>query len=62
MRGHDVFDLFYGKYKKREDELLEQYVSVAPREEFKDILDAIDRFIYFENRKNTPPVLTGSSR
>ena len=31
--------------------VLKQYVELAPREEFKDILDGIDRFIYFYNRK-----------
>ena len=52
LRGHDLFDLFYGRFQKREREILNKYVELAPREEFKDILEAIDRFIYFENRKN----------
>ena len=51
LRGHNLFDIFYGKYKDREQDLLKQYVELAPREEFKDILDGIDRFIYFYNRK-----------
>lgn len=51
MRGHDVFDLFYGRFRRQEEELLNRYVELAPREEFKDILDAIDRFLYFESRK-----------
>ena len=34
-----------------ENELLSRYVALAPREEFADILDAIDRFVYFESRK-----------
>lgn len=51
LRGHNLFGIFYGKYKDREQELLKQYVELAPREEFKDILDGIDRFIYFYNRK-----------
>ncbi len=51
LRGHNLFDIFHGKYKDREQELLKQYVELAPREEFKDILDGIDRFIYFYNRK-----------
>ncbi len=51
MRGHDIFDLFYGRFRKRERELLNQYVELAPREEFSDILDAIDRFVYFESRR-----------
>lgn len=51
LRGHNLFDIFYGKYKEKEQDLLKQYVELAPREEFKDILDGIDRFIYFYNRK-----------
>lgn len=51
LRGHNLFDIFYGKYKGREDEILTKYIEIAPREEFKDILDAIDRFVYFESRK-----------
>lgn len=51
MRGHDVFDLFYRRFRKKEQELLTRYVELAPREEFADILDAIDRFVYFESRK-----------
>lgn len=51
LRGHNLFDIFYGRYKDREQEILNRYVELAPREEFRDILDAIDRFIYFENRK-----------
>lgn len=51
LRGHNLFDIFYGRYKNREQEILRQYVELAPREEFQDILEAIDRFIYFENRK-----------
>lgn len=51
MRGHNLFDIFYGPHRKREKELLTQYIELAPREDFKDILDSIDRFIYFENRK-----------
>lgn len=51
MRGHNLFDIFYGRFKEQENELLERYVELAPREDFADILDAIDRFIYFESRK-----------
>lgn len=51
MRGHNLYDIFYGRYRGREREILKQYVEIAPRDEFKDILDAIDRFVYFENRK-----------
>ena len=51
MRGHNLYDIFYGPYKKQEGELLKQYIDLAPREDFTDILDAIDRFVYFESRK-----------
>lgn len=51
VRGHNLFDIFYGKYRKKENEILKQYIEIAPREEFADILDAIDRFIYFRNHK-----------
>lgn len=52
VRGHNLFDIFYGKYKRdSEDEILRKYIEVAPRETFADILDAIDRFVYFQNRK-----------
>lgn len=51
MRGHNLYDIFYGKYKAQEQELLTRYIDLAPREDFKDILDSIDRFIYFESRK-----------
>ena len=51
MRGHNLFDIFYGRFKKNETELLKRYIDLAPREDFADILDAIDRFIYFKSRK-----------
>lgn len=52
VRGHNLFDIFYGRYKgKREDQILQAYVDAAPRDTFRDILDAIDSFVYFENRK-----------
>ena len=50
MRGHNLYDIFYGRYKKREKEILKAYIDAAPREAFADILDAIDQFVYFENR------------
>ena len=52
MRGHNLYDIFYGKYKNQETELLKQYIDLAPREDFQDILDAIDRFTFFDSRKN----------
>lgn len=53
LRGHNLFDIFYGKYKSREEQtkMLKAYVSIAPREAFKDILDTIDSFVYFDSRK-----------
>ncbi len=52
VRGHNLYDVFYGKYKgDAETEILKKYIDVAPRENFSHILEAIDRFIYFENRK-----------
>ena len=52
VRGHNLFDIFYGRYHNdAQVEILQKYIDVAPRENFKDILDAIDSFVYFENRK-----------
>ena len=51
MRGHNLFDIFYSKYRENERELLKKYIELAPREDFADILDAIERFSYFENRR-----------
>ena len=30
---------------------LKKYLQLAPRDDFKDILDAIDSFVYFHNRR-----------
>lgn len=52
VRGHNLFDIFYGRYHgTAETEILKEYVEKAPRETFANILDAIDQFVYFENRK-----------
>lgn len=51
LRGHNLYDLFYGRFRKNEKEILKAYIQAAPRETFQDILDAVDRFVYFENRK-----------
>lgn len=51
MRGHNLYDIFYGPFKDREQEVLKAYINLAPREDFKDILDAIDRFVYFDSRR-----------
>ena len=46
-----MYDIFYGRYKKEETELLKRYIDLAPREDFRDILDAVDAFPYFDSRK-----------
>lgn len=52
VRGHNLFDIFYGRYRgEAEEEILAKYIDVAPKECFGDILDAIDQFIYFQNRR-----------
>ena len=52
VRGHNLFDIFYGRYKgEKETEILNRYIEEAPRSEFSDILNAIDNFMYFMNRK-----------
>lgn len=53
LRGHNLYDIFYGPFKEREQEILRSYIELAPREEFKDILDAVDRFVYFDSRKKS---------
>ncbi|BBF44664.1 overcoming lysogenization defect protein [Lachnospiraceae bacterium KM106-2] len=52
VRGHNLYDIFYSKYRNdAETEILKKYIDVAPRDNFKDIFDAIDSFVYFENRR-----------
>ncbi|OUP80557.1 OLD family endonuclease [Lachnoclostridium sp. An169] len=51
VRGHNLYDIFYGRYKENEQEILTRYIDAAPREDFADILDSIERFLYFESRK-----------
>lgn len=51
VRGHNLYDIFYGRYRNREQEILKKYIDAAPREVFANILDAIDKFVYFESRK-----------
>ena len=60
MRGHNLYDIFYGRYREQEQELLTRYIELAPREDFQDILDAIDRFIYFESKKKNLQGLVGA--
>ncbi len=51
MRGHNLYDIFYGRFREQETELFRKYLELAPREDFTDILDAIDSFVYFDSRK-----------
>lgn len=52
VRGHNLFDIFYGRYHGTEEQdILRRYIDAASRETFQDIFDAIDSFVYFENRK-----------
>lgn len=53
-RGHNLFDIFYGRYKGEEEtEILTRYIAAADRDNFRDILDAIDAFVYFDSRKKS---------
>ena len=52
LRGHNLYDIFYGPFRSREQEILKAYIRLAPRDDFKDILDAIDSFPYFDSRKS----------
>ena len=52
MRGHNLYDIYYGRYKEQETELLTKYIEIAPREDFEDILTSIGQFIYFESWKS----------
>lgn len=54
LRGHNLYDIFYGFCRKEEESILKAYIDAAPREAFRDILDAIDRFLYFDNRRKPP--------
>lgn len=51
IRGHNLYDIFYGPFKKEEGTLLKRYIDLAPRDDFKDILDAVDGFAYFDSRR-----------
>ena len=42
MRGHNLYDIYYGRYKEQETELLTKYIEIAPREDFEDILTSIE--------------------
>lgn len=52
VRGHNLYDIFYGRYKgKKEQAILTRYIEEAPRENFKDILDSVDKFVFFESKQ-----------
>ena len=59
MRGHNLYDIFYGRFREQETELLRRYLEIAPREDFADILDAIDSFVYFDSRRKMGMVQFG---
>lgn len=63
VRGHNLYDIFYGRYRNdAETEILRKYINAAPRENFANILDAIDNFVYFENRKKSDDDIRYDSR
>ena len=33
MRGHNLYDIYYGRYKEQETKLLTKYIEIAPRED-----------------------------
>ena len=39
VRGHNLYDIFYGRYKKQENEILTKYIEAAPRGILADILE-----------------------
>ncbi|MGN0318511.1 MAG: ATP-dependent nuclease [Lachnospira sp.] len=51
VRGHNLFDIFYGRYKKNENEILTKYIEEAPPEVFGDILDKINNVVFFQSKK-----------
>lgn len=51
VRGHNLYDIFYGRFKANENDVLSRYIELAPREIFADILDKIDGFVYFDSRR-----------
>ena len=51
VRGHNLYDIFYGRYKNNENEILQKYIDIAPRHIFGDILEKIDDFVFFNSRK-----------
>ena len=51
IRGHNLYDIFYGPFRKQENEILKKYLEIAPEKDFKDIFDKIEAFSFFDNRK-----------
>ncbi|HBZ53051.1 MAG TPA: OLD family endonuclease [Eubacterium sp.] len=51
-RGHNLYDIFYGRFKKeKEEEVLKRYIEYADRETFADIIEKLDNISYFNARK-----------
>lgn len=46
-----MYMIYLRAVQKEETALLKEYIDLAPREDFADILDAIDRFVYFDSRR-----------
>ena len=51
IRGHNLYDIFYGPYKSNENAILSAYLKLAPKSDFQDIFDKINNFPYFDNRQ-----------
>ena len=48
VRGHNLYDIFYGRFKANENDVLSRYIELAPRKIFADILDKLgDRIIAY---------------
>ncbi|ABX41131.1 ATP-dependent nuclease [Lachnoclostridium phytofermentans] len=63
VRGHNLFDIYYGRYKGDAlTEILRRYIELAPRETFADILDAIDQFLFFESKVTSAKITEGEEK
>ena len=50
-RGHNLYDIFYGRFKKeKEEEVLKRYIEYADRETFADIIEKLDNISYVTAR------------
>ena len=52
LRGHNLYDIYYGKYRDQEEELLTRYIDLAPPGGFRGYFwTRLRGFIYFQNRR-----------